>query len=105
MRVWRSVGAPVALACVVAVVLFVGFTALQKPHQAAKRQVVSRNVVPSQSASATVDSRYVGYWCDSKNADRTVMSIKGMDSMEIKSIDRGLVVFDVLHTGASPSYR
>jgi len=104
MRVWKPVAAVAALACLLLAVFVLGRAFVQpKPSAQEPTPVTERAGTASRTASPAAD--YVGYWCDSANAPRRVMSRERMDELEVVGFDGNRLLFTVMHTGAAPSYR
>lgn len=104
MRAWKPVAAVVALACLLFAVFVLGRAFVQpKPSTQESVPVTKSATTVSGAASSATD--YVGYWCDSANAPRRVMSRERMDKLEVVDFDGKRLLFTVMHTGAAPSYR
>ncbi len=104
MRARRPIVAVAALACLLIVVLFLGYTVIQRRTPDVQRTPVAKKPrLASQPTSAAVD--YVGYWCDSANAPRRVMSRERIDELEVVEFDGNHLLFTVMHTGSAPAYR
>lgn len=104
MRAWKPVAAVAALACLLLAMFLLGRAFVQpKPSAQEPRPVAGAAITASRTASPAAD--YVGYWCDSENAPRRVMSRERMDELEVVGFDGNRLLFTVMHTGAAPSYR
>lgn len=104
MRAWKPVAAVAALACLLLAVFVLGRAFVQPKSSTQEPRPVTETASPaSRTASPAAD--YVGYWCDSANAPRPVMSRERMDELEVVGFDGNRLLFTVMHTGAAPSYR
>lgn len=104
MRAWKPVAAVVALACLLLAAFGLG-RAFVQPKPATQEAVPITASASTVSSATSPAADYVGYWCDSANAQRRVMSRERMDELEVVDFDGKLLLFTAMHTGPAPSYR
>ena len=72
---------------------------------AAPQSAATVTAAPIASVPATPQVDYAGFWCDSANAPRKVMSPDGISELQVIAADATSVSFTLTRTGPAPGYR